>query len=296
MNKIKNSVNTKRAAARYLDLDPDKLRGGYYTPDDLAEWIAAWCIQDKDDQVLEPSCGDGAFLSAAAKRLLSLGSKPESVVKQLQGVEISQTESAKSTQALEVLLGLPSASSVTVSDFFEWWQSPGRGTFDAILGNPPFIRYQSFPEPPRSRAMGIMTDLGLHPNRLTNSWVPFVVASVRALNPGGRMGLVLPAELLQVSYAAQLRSFLVANFRDIHVVACNELVFDRAEQEVVIVLADGALSATDPDNDCTVAIAATPSRQALIETSAERLIRDTPPKVVQHADEKWLKYFLSQPV
>lgn len=295
MTKIAKSTLTKHATARYLNLDPDKLRGGYYTPADLAEWIAAWCIQSKDDQVLEPSCGDGAFLSAAAKRLLALGSKPKTIVRQLQGVEISETEAAKTATALQDLLNVPADNAIAVGDFFEWWQSSERGTFDAILGNPPFIRYQSFPEPPRTRAMDIMFDLGLHPNRLTNSWVPFVVASVRALNPGGRMGLVLPAELLQVSYAAQLRSFLVANFRDIHVVACNELFFEKAEQEVVILLADGALPNSNPNNDCTVAIAATPTRRALIETTAETLIRNTPPKVVQHEDEKWLKYFLSQP-
>ena len=90
--------------------------------------------------------------------------------------------------------------------------------------------------------MELMSAYGLHPNRLTNSWVPFVAASVRALRPGGRLGLVLPAELLQVAYAAQLRQFLVRNFRTIHVIACNELFFDKAEQEVVVFLADDALS------------------------------------------------------
>jgi adenine-specific DNA methylase len=225
---------------------------------------------------------------------LALGSKPEAVAKQLQGVEISGVEAVKTTDALESMLKVPSEGVVSVGDFFEWWQRPGRGTFDVVLGNPPFIRYLSFPELPRARAMDIMFDLGLRPNKLTNSWVPFVVAAVRTLSPGGRMGLVLPAELLQVSYAAQLRKYLVANFRNIHVIACNELFFEKAEQEVVILLADGSLSHSDPDNDCKVAIANTPTRSSLIEKTAETLMAKTQPKVVQHEDEKWLKYFLSQ--
>ena len=44
------------------------------------------------------------------------------------------------------------------------------------------------------------------------------------------MALVLPAELLQVSYAAQLRSYLVDRFSQIDIIACNELFFERAEQ------------------------------------------------------------------
>lgn len=285
---------TTRAPDRYVDIDPDKLRGGYYTPLELAQWIAVWCIKDKDDEVLEPSCGDGAFLTAAAARLLDLGATPEATAKHIQGVEITRQEAAKASLALESLLHIPASSAVTVKEFFAWWRMPGRDTFDVVLGNPPFIRYQSFPEPARTRAMDIMRDLGLHPNRLTNSWVPFVVAAARALRPGGRMGLVLPAELLQVSYAAQLRRFLVASFKHINVVACNELLFDNAEQEVIVLLADGALLTSDPENDCNVAIAATSTRTSLFEMSAETLTARTPPKIVQHEDEKWLKYFLSQ--
>lgn len=56
---------------------------------------------------------------------------------------------------------------------------------------------------------------GLRPTRLTKAWVPFVVASTVLVREGGRVGLVLPAELLQVGYAAQLRDFLLRRFRDI---------------------------------------------------------------------------------
>ena len=143
--------------------------------------------------------------------------------------------------------------------------------------------------------MEMMFAHGLRPNRLTNSWVPFVVASVSALVPGGRMGLVLPAELLQVTYAAQLRRFLVDSFRAVHVIACNELFFDKAEQEVVVFLAHDRVGPLGPHDDCSVAVTATTSRHSLLSRSAEAVVAKTPPKVVRHEDEKWLKYFLSQP-
>ena len=72
MAKTRSSDAPRPGAGRYTDLSPDKLRGGYYTPADLTEWMAAWCIRSADDRVLEPSCGDGAFLTAVAKRLLGL--------------------------------------------------------------------------------------------------------------------------------------------------------------------------------------------------------------------------------
>lgn len=278
-----------------MDLPPDKLRGGYYTPSDLADWITTWCIRSARDHVLEPSCGDGAFLGAAARRLLALGEAPESVVKQIKGIEITAAEAVKARATLELIVKVDIKNAITTSDFFHWRQSPGRRSFDVVLGNPPFIRYQSFPEPTRSRAIDLMRDLGLHPNRLTNSWVPFVVASIAALNSGGRLGLVLPAELLQVSYAAQLRRFLVERFAAVHVIACNELFFDGAEQEVIVLLGDGAhQSQAAGAADRGVAVTATPTREALLGTSAEALVAKAPLKVVQHEDEKWLKYFLSQ--
>lgn len=285
---------TTRRSGRFLDLDPDKLRGGYYTSSDLTRWIVEWAIRTADDRVLEPSCGDGAFLSAAADQMLALGVTGQAVDKQLVGVEIIETEASKASAMLKAKLDVAESNSIDNQDFFGWWDRPDRGLFDAIVGNPPFIRYQTFPEPHRGRAMEIMRQLGLKPNRLTNVWVPFVVASAAALAPGGRMGFVLPAELLQVTYAAQLRTFLVSRFRDIHVVACNELFFNNAEQEVVVLLADGALGESRPDNKCQVTVSQVPTRHALVNTTADGLLQSTELKTVQHEDEKWLKYFLSQ--
>ena len=147
MAKTRTPPAAPRRVARYLDLSPDKLRGGYYTPADVADWVAAWCVRSADDEVLEPCCGDGAFLRAAAKRLVALGAKPDAVAQQVQGVEVVAAEATKARATLQSALGVAAPSAVAAGDFFEWWRSPGRGLFAAVLGNPPFIRYQSFPEP-----------------------------------------------------------------------------------------------------------------------------------------------------
>jgi adenine-specific DNA-methyltransferase len=290
--KSKTKVMAAASGGRFADLDKDKLRGGYYTSAQVAEWLCEWAIQSADDTVLEPSCGDGAFLLAAAQRLLSLGATPGRIPRRLTGVEIIAAEANAATERLRTHLGKAADKIVCNSDFFGWWQGTQQPAFDVIVGNPPFIRYQSFPEPHRARAMAIMGEQGLKPNRLTNIWVPFVVAATASLKPGGRLALVLPAELLQVTYAAQLRSYLTDHFERIDVIACNELFFAKAEQEVVLLLADGALASATEDNSCRVALTAAKTVADITDVQPALILERAEPKIMRHDSEKWLKYFL----
>ena len=279
-------------SGRFTDLDPDKLRGGYYTSPQLAAWLSSWAIRSATDRVLEPSCGDGVFLEAAAGCLETVGPRVGGGANQILGVEILEGEAAKARRRLESRYGAQAGKMVVSDDFFAWWKRIERRSFDAVVGNPPFIRYQSFPEPHRGRAMEIMKLLGLTPNRLTNIWVPFVAAVTASLRDGGRLALVLPAELLQVSYAAQLRSYLTDRFRSIHLVSCNELFFSNAEQEVILLLADGAHQPAD-ESTCQVTLTALATVAEIVGQPVAQLLRDASPKTIKHDSEKWLKYFLS---
>ena len=272
----------------------DKLRGGYYTSPGVANWLCEWAIRSAGDRVLEPACGDGVFLNSVLERFAALGAcSPEIAANNLIGVEVIPEEADRARKRLLEQFGPGMSDAVLTGDFFDVWRGLNIRGFDAVVGNPPFIRYQHFPEPYRSRAMAIMMELGLKPNRLTNIWVPFVVAASARLRSGGRLALVLPAELLQVSYAAQLRSFLASRFSRIDIVACNELFFDNAEQEVLLLLADGALPVPSYDNKCRVALTEANTVSEVIGRSPGEVIAGTPPKTIQHNNEKWLKYFLT---
>lgn len=281
-------------SGRFTNLDEDKLRGGYYTSSAVADWLCAWAIRSPKDRVLEPSCGDGAFLEAAAKRFAELGARSPAIARQLTGIEIIAAEANRARARLLGVLAQHAADVVNTSDFFNWWQTTGKPAFDVVIGNPPFIRYQTFPEPHRSLAMGLMVEQGLKPNRLTNIWVPFVVAAVASLRPGGRLALVLPAELLQVTYASQLRSFLTDRFEHIDIVACNELFFEKAEQEVVLLLADGVLATASDTNPCRVTMTEARTVGEITSRTPAIVLADAQPKTIRHDNEKWLKYFLSE--
>lgn len=276
-----------------IDLAEDKLRGGYYTSPKVARWLCAWALRSPKDKVLEPSCGDGVFLEAAAKRLLQLGAQSMTIAMNLKGVEIISAEAERAQARLTALLGKTAAKVVETTDFFIWLLKSDYPVFDSVIGNPPFIRYQKFPEPHRSLAMALMAAKGLSPNRLTNIWVPFVVAAVSSLRQGGRLALVLPAELLQVSYASQLRSFLTDRFGRIDIVACNELFFENAEQEVVLLLADDLLKTASDVNSCRVTMTETVTVGDITNKSPREVLERAQPKTMRHDSEKWLKYFLS---
>ncbi len=270
------------------EVDSDKLRGGYYTPQRVADWLAAWAVRSARDRVLEPSCGDGAFIAAAAARLRQHGMSRAPVgAAPINGIELipAEADTARRRGA-----GL---TQVVAGDFFLWLDSANLASYDVVLGNPPFIRYQNFPEPSRTRAMRFMAAQGLIPNRLTNIWVPFVIAGAALLRHGGRLAMVLPAELLQVSYAAQLRQYLADSFQRITIYACNEMFFESAQQEVVLLAAEGKLSAPDPTNRCDITLVETDSVTELLGRPATTSRKRSQSKFVQHESEKWLKYFLS---
>lgn len=187
----------------------DKTRGGYYTPAPIARFLAGWVTQ-AGPRVLEPSCGDGRILRELAARS-----------DQARGVELVAAEAEKAR----------AFAPVDTADLFSW--SGGDG-WDGVAGNPPYIRFGHWAAQQREPALSALHRAGLRPNRLTNAWVPFVVAATTLVRDGGRVGLVLPAELLQVGYAGQLRDFLVSRYREITLVSFRRLVFDGVLQEVVL--------------------------------------------------------------
>lgn len=290
---LSNLSNALAAQPNRFDYsDPDKVRGGYYTPEPLAAWLSRWAIRKPSDRVLEPSCGNGAFVVAASTQLTNLGCPAVKTASQITGVELIAREAVEAERRLAAAAGLLFSPAISTSDFFAWANAHAEDRFDVVLGNPPFIRYQAFPEPHRGRAMEWLERAGLKANRLTNIWVPFVVASVNLLKAGGRLAMVLPAELLQVGYAAQLRTFLAEHFEAIQIVACNELFFEKAEQEVVLLLADGARVSSN-GAATRVRLVESSNIDDLITYEPQSLFSEAEEKTISHNEEKWLKCFLS---
>lgn len=114
------------------------------------------------------------------------------------------------------------------------------GKFDVVLGNPPFVRYQTFAGLSREKAMRASLAAGVNLNGLASSWAPFVVHACQFLKADGRIGFVLPAEMLTVKYAAPIREHLMKRFASVRLVVFEELIFPDALEDVVLLLAEGS--------------------------------------------------------
>ena len=215
-----------------------KARGAFFTPPEIAHALAAWAVRSADDTVLEPSCGEASILLAAADRLKRIGARPSRWRERLHGVEIFAA-SARTAEARLREAGFDAA--VAVGDFFEY-DAPA--AFDAVVGNPPFVRYQNFSGAARARALEAALAQGVRLSGLAGSWAAFAVAAARHVSPDGRLALVLPAELLSVDYAREVRRFLLRRFRRVRIVAFDERVFPGVLEEVVLLLAEGSGGAT----------------------------------------------------
>lgn len=267
-----------------------KLRGGYYTPKPIADFLARWAIQSPKSEVLEPSCGDGVFLESALEALIEKGSERKRAADFLHAVEIDEHEGRKAISRLEALGVKPSMFLIHTGDLFAYCKAHlnEKRLFDAVIGNPPFIRYQNFLEEQRTPAFDLMRRAGMRPSRLTNTWVPFIVASSFLLNEKGRLAMVIPAELLQVNYAAELRRFLSDYFNKLTIITFKKLVFEGIQQEVVLLLGE-----RNGDGQAGIRTIELESISDLASYEHTDFVNGEL-KPINHSTEKWTQYFLDE--
>ncbi|MGI9081796.1 MAG: N-6 DNA methylase [Thermoleophilaceae bacterium] len=218
-----------------------KARGAFFTPRPIAEYLAAWAVEDDSSAVvLDPTCGESVFLEAASQNLAALGVDRASLRHQVLGVDLHQ-ESVDESRRLLQSQNLD--GSFVVRDFFEL-STPEKldaelPYVDAVIGNPPFVRYQNHAGLQRKRAQLAAMEQGVRLSGLASSWAALVVHACAFLKPEGRLAMVLPTELLTTRYAEDVRLWLKRRFRAVHLVMFERLQFEDALEKVVLVLARG---------------------------------------------------------
>ena len=210
-----------------------KARGAFFTPPEIANYLVNWAVRSSEDTVFEPSCGEASFLLAAAEKLQEVGANPLFWSDRLHGIEIFEA-SAKNAEAVLSEAGFDIR--VEIGDFFNY-QTPI--AYDAVIGNPPFVRYQNFSGAVRARSLEAALTQGVRLSGLASAWAAFVVKAALHLKPSGRLALVLPAELLSVNYAQEVRRFLLRRFGRVRLIMFEERVFPGVLEEVVLLLAEG---------------------------------------------------------
>ena len=256
------------------DSSEQKLRGAYYTPLQLADAMVELFASQNIATVLEPSCGDGVFLDALQN--LNLLDK----VDKLTAVEIEPDEAKKVRDRYSKFDQIE----VCTEDFFGFYNRVlGKEQYDLILGNPPYIRYQYLTESQREMQSQILTSHGMKANKLINAWVAFIVACVQLLSNNGKIAFVIPAEILQVAYAEDLRLYLSNNLAKITLITFEQLVFPDIEQEVVVFIGEKG----EEEKGIRIIEMSDLGGFAKLDLSQNGFQK------MQHVKEKWTKYFIS---
>jgi tRNA1(Val) A37 N6-methylase TrmN6 len=219
-----------------------KSRGAYFTPPAIADFLVAWAVDhDPTARILDPTCGEAVFLEAAGRRLRGLGAAAEDLDRQVFGVDLHR---ASLDQAMHSLESEGLDAHLIADDFFNV-STPGQlgcplPEMDAVIGNPPFVRYQEHTGEARRRSAQAALAQGVGLSGLASSWAALLVHACAFLKPEGRLAIVLPAELLTVHYAEPVRRWLRRRFAAVHLVLFERLQFVDAIEKVVLVVAQGS--------------------------------------------------------
>jgi adenine-specific DNA-methyltransferase len=219
-----------------------KARGAFFTPPEIADYLSDWAVgDDPKARILDPTCGEAAFLLSAGRRLRALGCEAADLDEQLFGVDLHDTSLDWASGLLEDE-GLD--AHLLAGDFFDVPTPDRPGAplplMDAVIGNPPFVRYQRHIGAARAKSRQAALQQQVRLSGLASSWAALLVHACGFLTPEGRLAMVLPAELLTVGYAEPVRSWLRQRFAQVHLVLFERLQFKDATEKVVLLLAAGS--------------------------------------------------------
>jgi SAM-dependent methyltransferase len=217
--------------------------GQHYTPREVARLLAAFAVRSPSDLVFDPSCGDGRLLEEALKLKKQLSARHRSRGSVLSNQVFGVERSASAVQAAR-----RTGACVAAADFFDVgpgaslkssMSGPGKDAcatlnesmslpleFDAIIGNPPYIRQEVIgPRGKRRIGARLARDRVASPDVFWPRWsgrsdiyVYFFAHSIRFLKENGRLVFLTASSWLDAGYGAALREFLLKNFRVIAVI------------------------------------------------------------------------------
>jgi adenine-specific DNA-methyltransferase len=197
----------------------------------MAALLVDWAVRSSTDTILDPSFGGLVFLGEADRRLRQLGVEhPE---RQLFGADLDE-------EAFDYASDVPAQGATLVHRDFLRIVPDGRllPRATAVVGNPPYVRYQSF-KAGRERGRAVAERHGVRLTRLASSWAPLLIHAADFVEEGGRLAQVLPAELVHAQYAADVLGCICDRFARVMVAMFDRHVFPGAQEEVLLLLAEG---------------------------------------------------------
>ncbi|MBS6872580.1 MAG: N-6 DNA methylase [Haemophilus parainfluenzae] len=182
--------------------------GQFFTPKSLAKFMVGLLSVDKDAHILEPASGEGVFL------------------------DVLQEEGFNCLSAYEIDSSLISHYFVR-NESFVGAKLP-ENSFDAIIGNPPYIRWKNL----NSAAKDELTNHALwqkYFNSLCDYLYIFILKSVLLLKDGGELIFICPDYWFSTKHALGLRSFMLEHGGFEKIIRFHETpVFPKVNSSIMI--------------------------------------------------------------
>jgi adenine-specific DNA-methyltransferase len=210
-----------------------KALGAFYTDTQVADFLVWWAVRSSSDTVMDPSFGGGVFLRSVCKRIQQMGGHPGN---QVWGTELDPVVHARIAEKITDEFGVQ-RETLLQQDFFRL--SPkAMPKVTAIVGNPPFIRYQRFTGESRKLALERSAAEGVRLSELSSSWAPFLVHCTALLRAGGRLGMVVPMEIAHAAYARPVLDHLHRSFRRVTFLTFRKKLFPDLSEDTLLLLAE----------------------------------------------------------
>ncbi len=204
-----------------LTNEADPRLGQVFTPAPLADLTLRLALEGMSrPRILDPACGDGAFLSAALRAGI--------IARDVWGIDIDPTTLALARSRCPGV-------ALEQSDFL----NVALTEFDAVVGNPPYVRQELLGTATKQRiAAQIEQDWpGVRLGGRADLALAFVARALRFVRLGGRVGFVLSQAALETKCGAVLRDFLRGRGRLVSVIASpHERWFPDAAIHAAIVI------------------------------------------------------------
>ncbi len=202
-------------------------RGAIFTRSEVVDFILDLAGYTEDQplhemRLLEPSSGGGDFLLPVIRRLLHAwraakpgGAALEELGNAIRAVELHRNTYEETHREVLALLEREGLASDVAQSLAGRWLSQGDflmtpidGTFDFVLGNPPYVRQELIPAPllaeyrRRYQTLYDRADL----------YVPFIERSLSLLSKGGCLGFICADRWMKNRYGGPLRGLVAEQF------------------------------------------------------------------------------------
>ncbi|HEX8069902.1 MAG TPA: N-6 DNA methylase [Pyrinomonadaceae bacterium] len=247
--------------------------GQHYTDETIVDLINAFCIRRADDRVLDPACGSGSFLVRAYYRKAQLDKRltNQELLEGIYGCDINPFPAHLATLNLAArnIANEENYPRVAHRNFFT--VAPGKTfcelpaptgpyegrrarrpillpTLDAVIGNPPYVRYQDVPkasdpnvirEQTREHLLKTVAQAwpGLKLSGQSDLHVYFWPVAAQFLSDKGWLGFLTSSSWLDAKYGFALQRWLLLHFRLVAVIeSVSEPWFEDARVKTVATL------------------------------------------------------------